>query len=191
MLERTSFANHPHATRLGSVIHVRTAKRRRCRAGPASPITVLAQYIKDFSFENPNAPQSLMAGQPQPQVSVGVDVQAQGVGDNMFEVSLEVRAEAKQGENVAFLVELKYSGVFQLNGVPEEHVAPVVMIEGPRLLFPFARAIVADATRDGGYPPLMLAPFDFVDLFRRKAAAAQAQQQQAANGAAALAETPF
>lgn len=157
---------------------------------PASPITVLAQYIKDFSFENPNAPQSLMAGQPQPQVSVGVDVQAQGVGDNMFEVSLEVRAEAKQGENVAFLVELTYAGVFQLNSVPEEHVAPVVMIEGPRLLFPFARAIVADATRDGGYPPLMLAPFDFVDLFRRKAAAAQAQQQQA-NGAAAPAETPF
>lgn len=153
------------------------------------PMHILAQYVKDFSFENPNAPQSLMAGQPQPQVSVGVDVQAQGAGENVYEVSLEVRAEAKQGENVAFLVELTYSGVFQLNNVPDEHVAPVVMIEGPRLLFPFARAIVADATRDGGYPPLMLAPFDFVDMFRRKAAAAQAQQ---ANGAAsAPAETPF
>jgi preprotein translocase subunit SecB len=155
----------------------------------ASPIVVLAQYIKDLSFENPNAPQSLMAGQPQPQVSVGVDVQAQAAGENIYEVSLEVRCEAKQEDAVAFIVELTYSGVFQLNGVPEEHVAPVVMIEGPRLLFPFARAIVADATRDGGYPPLMLAPFDFVDMFRRKAAAAQAQQQEAA--ASAPAETPF
>lgn len=154
----------------------------------ASPITVLAQYVKDFSFENPNAPQSLMAGQPQPQVSIAVDVQAQGAGENIYEVGLEIRAEAKQGENVAFIVELTYAGVFQLNSVPDEHVAPVVMIEGPRLLFPFARAIVADATRDGGYPPLMLAPFDFVDMFRRKAAAAQAQQP--ANGAAPS-EPPF
>lgn len=160
------------------------------QAAPA-PIVVLAQYVKDLSFENPNAPQSLMAGQPQPQVSVGVDVKAEATGENnLFEVTLEIRAEAKQGDNVAFICELAYGGVFQLNGVPEEHVAPVVMIEGPRLLFPFARAIVADATREGGYPPLMLAPFDFVDMFRRKAAAAQAQQQQAANDAPAP-ETPF
>lgn len=154
-----------------------------------SPISVLAQYVKDFSFENPNAPESLMAGRPQPQVSIGVDVQAQAAGENIYEVALEIRAEAKQGDDVAFIAELTYAGVFQLNGVPEEHVAPVVMIEGPRLLFPFARAIVADATRDGGYPPLMLAPFDFVDMFRRKAAAAQAQQQ--ANGAAPQGQPPF
>ncbi|WP_431856813.1 protein-export chaperone SecB [Azospirillum sp.] len=142
--------------------------------GPGTlPMNVLAQYVKDFSFENPNAPQTLLPGQPQPQVNIGVDVQVRPAADDIYEVSLQLRAEAKQGETVAFLVELSYGGLFQLAGIPQEHLRPILMIEGPRLLFPFARAIVADATREGGYPPLMLNPIDFADLYRRQMAAAE------------------
>lgn len=132
------------------------------------PINVLAQYVKDLSFENPNAPQSLMPNQPAPQVGINVDVQAQGVAENLFEVVLNLRAEARSGENTVFLVELSYGGLIALQGIPQEHQRPVLLIEGPRLLFPFARAILADATRDGGFPPLMINPIDFADLFRRQ-----------------------
>ncbi len=132
------------------------------------PMHVMAQYVKDFSFENPNAPQTLMPNQPQPQVNIGVDVQVRPLADDVYEVSLQLRAEAKQNETIAFLVELSYAGLFQLPGLPQEHLRPVLMIEGPRLLFPFARAIVAETTRDGGYPPLLLNPIDFADLYRRQ-----------------------
>lgn len=141
----------------------------------ALPINVLVQYVKDFSFENPNAPQSLLPSEVQPQVGIGVDVGVRAVGDEVFEVMLNLRAEAKAGENTQFLVDLSYGGLFQLVGVPEEHQHAVLFIEGSRLLFPFARSIVADATRDGGYPPLMINPIDFTDLYRRKLAESQAQ----------------
>lgn len=147
--------------------------------GPGTlPMHVLAQYVKDLSFENPNAPQTLLPGQPQPQVNIGVDVQVRPAADDIYEVSLQLRAEAKQGETVAFLVELSYGGLFQIVGLPEEHLRPVLMIEGPRLLFPFARAIVADATREGGYPPLMLNPIDFADLYRRQMGIGESEETQ-------------
>jgi preprotein translocase subunit SecB len=139
----------------------------------ALPIVINAQYVKDFSFENPNAPQTLLPGQPAPQVSVGVDVRGQQVGENLHEVVLDMRCEAKVGENTAFLVELSYAGLFTIQGIPEEHVRAVLLIEAPRLLFPFARAIVADATRDGGYPPLMINPIDFTELYRRQMSQSQ------------------
>lgn len=140
------------------------------------PMNILAQYMKDFSFENPNAPQSLLPNQPQPQVSIGVDVQAQAVGEDIYEVILQLRCEARQEDSVAFLVELSYGGLFQLPGLPKEHHRPVLMIEGPRMLFPFARSIVSTATREGGYPPLMINPIDFADLYRRQGQAASAEQ---------------
>ena len=158
--------------------------------GPSAlPVHILAQYVKDFSFENPNAPQSLMPGQPQPQVNIGVDVQARGAAEDVYEVVLHLRCEAKQNENTAFLVELAYGGLFQLPGLAQEHHRPVLMIEGPRLLFPFARAIVAEATRDGGYPPLMINPIDFADLYRRQLAAAQ--QADKPNGETPAQQPPF
>ena len=107
----------------------------------ALPIVINAQYVKDFSFENPNAPQTLLPGQPAPQVSVGVDVRSQQVGETLYEVVLEMRCEAKIAENTAFLVELSYAGLFTVTGLAEEHIKPVLLIEAPRLLFPFARAI--------------------------------------------------
>ncbi|CAK0763514.1 Protein-export protein SecB [Azospirillaceae bacterium] len=132
------------------------------------PITVLAQYVKDLSFENPNAPQSLVAGQPAPQVGMGVDVQARQAGEDIFEVELKIRAEAKAGDAMVFLVDLVYAGLFSLPGLPPEHHRPVLLIEGPRLLFPFARSIVATITSEGGYPPLLLNPIDFAELYRRQ-----------------------
>ena len=136
-----------------------------------APITVNAQYLKDFSFENPNAPQSL--GQATaPQIEVGVNVGTRNLAQGVFEVSLALNATAKRGSETVFIAELTYCGVFSLQGIPEEHVRPVLLIECPRLLFPFARNILADATRDGGYPPLLLQPVDFVDLYRRQVEAA-------------------
>ena len=97
----------------------------------ALPIVINAQYVKDFSFENPNAPQTLLPGQPAPQVSVGVDVRSQQVGETLYEVVLEMRCEAKIGENTAFLVELSYAGLFTVTGLAEEHIKPVLLIEAP------------------------------------------------------------
>jgi preprotein translocase subunit SecB len=145
----------------------------------ALPIMINAQYVKDLSFESPNAPHALMPNQPQPQVSVSVDVRPQQLADEIYEVALNLRAEAKAGDRTYFIVELTYGGLFTLQGISREHLTPLLMIEAPRLLFPFARAIVSEATRDGGFPPLMINPIDFADLFRRQAAqVAQAQTTQ-------------
>ena len=134
----------------------------------ALPINVLAQYLKDLSFENPRVPQSLMQGQPAPEISVHVDIQTATPGEDVHEVTLTVRVEAKTGDDIVFLVEVAYAGLLALPGLPAEHHRPVLLIEGPRLLFPFVRAIVADATRNGGFPPLLINPIDFAELYRRQ-----------------------
>ncbi|MGE4218099.1 MAG: protein-export chaperone SecB [Alphaproteobacteria bacterium] len=134
----------------------------------APPLAIRAQYIKDLSFESPAAPQVFYQGSGNPSVSIQVNVTADRLEEKLFEVVLnvEARADTDAGEPV-FVVELAYGGVVQVGAVPDEHVRPLILIEGPRLLFPFARAVVADVTRDGGFPPLMIAPIDFVDMFRR------------------------
>lgn len=141
-------------------------------AGPS--LNVLVQYVKDFSFENPNAPNSLAPQQTQPQISINVNVGAQPLSASEFEVELKLEARATQGETVIFNVELLYAGLFRIQNVPEEHLHPFVLIECPRLLFPFARQILADATRNGGFPPLMLDPIDFVALYQQNIAQATA-----------------
>jgi len=140
----------------------------QAEAGSLLPISVGAQYIKDLSFEVPGAPQVFaeLAG-AQPDLSVRVDLNAQPLGGNAFEVTLILAVDAKVGERVAFIVELTYGGIFMLN-VPEEHVQPILLIEAPRLLFPFARAVIADVTSGGGLPPLMLQPIDFAALYRAR-----------------------
>jgi preprotein translocase subunit SecB len=135
------------------------------------PITINTQYVKDLSFENPNAPQSLVPQATQPNIDVNVNVQARGLGPNVYEVVLSITCTAKHEAMTAFIIEVAYAGVFTLNGVPAEHVHPLLLIECPRLLFPFARALVANATRDGGFLPLLIQPIDFLDLYRRQAAA--------------------
>lgn len=125
-----------------------------------------AQYTKDLSFEHPMAPRTF-GMQGAPQISVNVGTQAERVNDSLFEVTLRILCEAKHGEEIAFVVDLHYAGLFTLVNIPPEHVEPLLLVEAPRLLFPFARRIVADATRDGGMPPLMLDPIDFVQQYQR------------------------
>ncbi|WP_439816383.1 protein-export chaperone SecB [Zavarzinia sp. CC-PAN008] len=144
----------------------------------AVQVGILAQYVRDLSFENPNAPQSL-AMSSAPRIEVAVDVQARRAGTDRFEVELKIQATAKNDDRVAFVCELSYAGLFSLRNIPEESVQPFLLIECPRLIFPFARRIVADATRDGGFPPVMLDPIDFATLYRQRMAQAQAEAAQA------------
>jgi len=138
--------------------------------GTAPSLNVLAQYVKDFSFENPNAPQSLSAGPKNPQIQIQINVNAKKVGESEYEVELDLGAEAIEDEKVIFKVELVYAGMMRVQNVPEQNLQAVVLVECPRILFPFARQIIAEATRNGGYPPLLLEPIDFMSLFQQKAA---------------------
>lgn len=140
--------------------------------GQAPSLNVLVQYVKDLSFENPNAPNSLAPQPNGPQININVNVGAQPLSATEFEVELKIEASAKNGETVIFAVELVYAGLFRIQNVPEEHLHPFVLIECPRLLFPFARQILAESTRNGGFPPLLLDPIDFVALYQQNAAQA-------------------
>lgn len=131
---------------------------------------VMTQYIKDLSFENPNAPGSLASGLPQPAIDILVDVLPKQLGKEQFEVTLQMTAKATRGENVVFIVELMYAGIFNISGIPENSLQPLLMIEGPRFLFPFARRVISDVTRDGGFPPLALDYMDFTTIYRQQLA---------------------
>ncbi|HYM29965.1 MAG TPA: protein-export chaperone SecB [Candidatus Cybelea sp.] len=150
-------------------------------AAPAGPpgLSVNAQYVKDLSFENPNAPQVLTQTQGRPQIEVAVDVRARNLAQSAYEVAVRIAATAKQAETTVFVVELLYAGVFTLQNIPQDQVELVLLIECPRILFPFARRIVADATRDGGFPPLMLEPIDFMQLYQQQRQQGQTPVAQA------------
>jgi preprotein translocase subunit SecB len=148
-------------------------------AAEANPrFSILAQYTKDLSFENPNAPRTLGPQQTAPNLSVQINVNARQLAANDFEVSLMLEGGAGEGSETMFKFELNYAGVFRVENFPPEQVQPVVMIEGPRMLFPFARQIIAEAVRGGSYPPLYLDPIDFHALYLQRLAAAGGQQQQ-------------
>lgn len=144
-------------------------------AGPR--FSVLVQFTKDFSFENPNAPRTLGPQPQSPNISVQINVNARQLAPTDYEVSLMMEGGAGEGANTMFKFELNYSGVFRVENIPADQVQPVVMIEGPRLLFPFARQIVADAVRGGGFPPLYIDPIDFHALFMQRMAAQQEAQK--------------
>lgn len=148
---------------------------------PGPQLNVLAQYTKDLSFENPNAPKSL--GQPaqQPAINIQINVNPNQLSSTDFEIELKLEGKAEISGTVLFKFELIYAGVFRLQNIPQEQIGPIVMIECPRLLFPFARAIVADAVVHGGFPPLMLDPVDFVGLYRQKVAQAPAGPARASS----------
>jgi preprotein translocase subunit SecB len=131
-------------------------------------LRILGQYLKDLSFENPHAPQSLGQQQGQPDVAISVNVNARNVGNNDFEVELQIGAKAMAQEKVTFMAELTYGGTFRLENFPQQMMHPAVLIECPRMLFPFARQILAEATRNGGFPPLMLDPIDFAAMYQRR-----------------------
>lgn len=139
----------------------------------APAMHVLGQYLKDLSFENPNSPQSLAPQQTQPDINIGVNVNARNITGNDYEVELHLNAKATSQDKVIFAAELLYAGVFRLENMPANLAHPTILIECPRMLFPFARQILADATRNGGFPPLMLDPIDFVSMYQKRA-----QQQE-------------
>ncbi len=140
-------------------------------------LSIVTQYIKDLSFENPGAPRGQQQPQGRPQIQVRVEVRTQGAQDQHHEVLLDLNVEAKSGEDTVFLLELSYGGLFSLANIPNESLQPLLLIECPRLLFPFARRVVADVTRDGGFPPLMIDPIDFVSLYRRRVQQAREQAE--------------
>lgn len=131
-------------------------------------IGIEAQYIKDLSFENPLGPDAAAAIQTNPEVSIEVTTSARPLDGNRYEVILLIRGEARAADSVVFILELTYGGVLTLSNVPEDAIGPILMIEGARLLFPFARNIVADISRDGGFPPLFINPIDFVELYQQQ-----------------------
>ena len=140
--------------------------------GAAAPqqqqqLIINAQYIKDLSFENPRSPASLRQQSAPPAVEINVDVKAQGMGQDNYEVVLTINASAKAQEETLFLVELSYAAIVTIRNVPQQMLGAVVVVEVPRLIFPFARNIIAETTRDGGFPPLMINPVDFAELLRR------------------------
>ena len=140
-------------------------------------IQVVGQYVKDLSFENPGA--GLTDIKARPQIDLGVDLQAGRVEGDRYEVELKLRVSAKAEDRPIFLLELVYCGVFNIQNVPEELLQQVLLIEGPHLLFPFARRVVADVIRDGGMPPLMIEPIDFQQLYAAKAAETAMQRASA------------
>jgi preprotein translocase subunit SecB len=146
--------------------------------GTQSPsLNILAQYTKDLSFENPGAPRSLQSRDTAPAININVNVNANPLSETDFDVVLSLSVDAKDGDKVVFAAELVYGGVFRVTGFPQEHMLPVLFIECPRLLFPFARQIVADVTRNGGFPPLMIDPIDFAQMFTQRMAQEKAKSQ--------------
>src|SRR5919107_4204706 len=138
-------------------------------------LNLLAQYIKDLSFENPNAPRSLQQQQQQqaPKINIQINVNAKPMAENDFEVELKIEGRAEMPNLFLFSFDLLYAGIFTIQNVPQENIHAIVMIECPRLLFPFAREIIATAVRNGGFPPLMIDPVDFVSLYRQRMAEQQ------------------
>ena len=172
-------------------------------ANPTPPpaLHVLAQYLKDMSFENPNAPRSLQPSDERPQISVDVDVNALKVETEepipTFEVALRLTVNAKVEDRVLYVNEIVYAGLFRLENLPDEAIRPTLLIECPRMMFPFARQIIREATSAGGFMPLMLQPFDFAAIYRdrlaqaeRDAAAAQTKDDEAGGGDDSPTETP-
>jgi preprotein translocase subunit SecB len=140
-------------------------------------IGIITQYVKDFSFENPHAPRSLAPTTTQPNINIQINVDAAPMSETDFEVSLRLEgkaeAQAQPQDLVLYSFELVFGGVFRIINVPAESLQPFVMIGCPRLLFPFAREIIATAVRNGGFQPLLLNPIDFADLFRQRMASMQ------------------
>lgn len=151
-------------------------------ADTAPAAGMISQYVKDLSFENPNAP-AIFQQQEAPQIDVQFNIGTGQIGDDVHEVVLKIEARAEVSGQTAFIVDLTYAGLFGFRNVPTEQIQPFMLGEAPRLLFPFARRVLADAVRDGGFPPLLLEPIDFGQLYMQQ----QAAQDQGAAGVAGTA----
>ena len=149
---------------------------------PVLPVAVNAQYIQDLSFETPGPLASMGEKRTAPSINLNIEVSATKLQEDQYEVSLHIVANANKSEtdtDKVFVIDMTYSGIFTLKDIEEQNIPPVLLIECPRLLFPFARNIVADVTRDGGFPPLALSPVDFAAIYRQQV---QQMQQKTAKG---------
>lgn len=146
--------------------------------GAQPSLNVVTQYVKDLSFESPGAPQSLRVREKPPAININVNVNANPLGGEDYDVVLTLTARADVDKDVLFNVELVYGGVFRIQHFPKEHMLPLLFIECPRLLFPFARQIIADATRGGGFPPLMIDPIDFARMYQQRLAQEQTKSKE-------------
>lgn len=155
----------------------------------APQAATIAQYIKDLSVESPNAPK-VFQWQAQPRLDVQFNLNVDRIGDDVHEVALKIEVAARSDEGIHFLIDLSYAGLFQLRNVPEDALAPFLLVEAPRLIFPFARQLIADATVNLGFPPLLLDPIDFGAAYMAQMQAQQAQQDQGALGTDSAGEEP-
>jgi len=163
------------------------AEKETSPAPSAEPsIQIVAQYVKDFSFENPNAPESLVSGWPAPETNVQIKLGQNHLKEHVFESSLNFRVEAKnkQDGKMAFIIDLHYGAMVVLHNIPMENTQAVLMVEVPKLLFPFMREIIATATSQGGYPPLYLAPISFESIYMNEMKRLQAEHSKKQSGAA-------
>ncbi len=142
-------------------------------AAAQSGIRILAQFVRDFSFENPLAPDSLRAGAAQPAIDMGVEMNARGRADGLFEVDLKLSARALRDDQAVFHVEIVYGGLFHIEGVSQDDLEPVLLIECPRFLFPYARRLISDVTAEGGFPPFLIDPIDFAGVYAQRKAQAE------------------
>jgi preprotein translocase subunit SecB len=153
------------------------AGEQQANGGDTQPQAgVISQYVKDLSFENPNSP-AVYQWEDQPRIDVQFNIATQKLGDEIFEVTLQIDVTATSGEQTAFKCELLYAGLFAVRNVPEEQLHPFLLAEAPRILFPFARRVIADAVRDAGFAPLLLDPIDFTALYMQQLQARQAQEE--------------
>jgi preprotein translocase subunit SecB len=136
---------------------------------PQPNFQIVGQYIKDLSFENPSAPVGFTSS---PEMDLGIDLQARSVAPEHYEVVLSMRIKANHEGKPVFMLELSYAALVRLANIPEEATQPVLLIQAPMLMFPFVRRIIADAVRDGGMPPLMVEPIDFMALYQSRMAQA-------------------
>jgi len=155
--------------------------------GTAPSMNLVGQYVRDLSFENPGAPASILSNSGNPAFNVSISVGVKKQSDELYAVELNLRAKADRDNALLFNVELVYGGVFRMKNIPESQLSTLLMVECPRLIFPFARQVLANVTQQGGFPPLMMEPVDFLAIYRQNLAALAAKQQP---GAPADADKP-
>src|ERR1700712_1158271 len=148
----------------------------------APSFSLIGQYIRDMSFENPGAPGSIMLGGPNPNFQVGINVGVKKQSDDVYAVEITLNAKADREKNVLFNVELIYGGVFRMKNIAESQLAPLLLVECPRLIFPFARQVLATITQQGGFPPLMMEPVDFNAIYLQNLKSLQDAQAQSNGG---------
>ena len=138
--------------------------------GKGFSLNIVGQYIRDLSFENPGGPGSILSGAGAPGFNVGINVQVKKQSDDIYAVELTINAKAERESTLLFNIELVYGGLFRVSNAPENQLAPILMIECPRLIFPFARQVISNVTQNGGFPPLLLEPVDFISIYQQNLA---------------------